>query len=152
LPVPAVHVPNADWQPAPQYALVEPHHPEGEQQFPKVVPWQVWPAVPPQVPSVLVGLAPPELVVDVDLVVVVVDLVVVVVVALVVVVVLVEVEDVVLVDVDDVVLVDVDDVVLVDVDDVVLVDVVDVVLVVVDVVDDLVVVLVRLAVDETAEV
>jgi hypothetical protein len=31
LPVPAVHVPNADWQPAPQYALVEPHHPADEQ-------------------------------------------------------------------------------------------------------------------------
>lgn len=65
-----VHVPNADWQPVAQYAVVDPHHPAELQQFPKVLPWQVlfavsvqscrfrtyrwtyFPVVPPQVPSV----------------------------------------------------------------------------------------------------
>lgn len=35
------HVPKAVLQPVPQYASVEPHHPEVLQQFPKVDPWQV---------------------------------------------------------------------------------------------------------------
>lgn len=52
------HVPKADWQPVPQYALVEPHQPAEEQQFPKVDPWQVNPLAPPHVASVvtLVGV------------------------------------------------------------------------------------------------
>lgn len=47
-----VQVPKPDWQPVPQYAVVEPHHPAGLQQLPKVLPWQVKPEAPPQVPSV----------------------------------------------------------------------------------------------------
>jgi len=122
------HVPKAVWHPATeQYALVEPHHPAGEQQFPKVEPWHVCPPFVPQVPSVLVGAAPLVVVVDLVVVVVFVDVLVDTVVV------------VVLVDVDVVVLVEVDVVVLVEVE---LVEV-DVVLVEVELV---------LAVDETAEV
>jgi len=132
VPVLVEHVPKAAWHPATeQYALVEPHHPAGEQQFPKVEPWHVCPPFVPQVPSVLVGAAPLVVVVDLVVVVVFVDVVLV---DFVVVVVLVEVDVVVLVEVEvDVVFVDVD-VVLVEVE---LVEVVE---------------LVTLAVDETAEV
>lgn len=45
-------LPKPVWQPVPQYADVDPHHPAGLQQFPKVEPWQVCPVVPPQVASV----------------------------------------------------------------------------------------------------
>jgi hypothetical protein len=44
-------VPNADWHPVPQYALVLPHQPHSEQQFPWTEPWQ--PNEPPQLPSEL---------------------------------------------------------------------------------------------------
>lgn len=50
LPV-LTHVPKPGWQPAPQWAGVEPHHPPEEQQSPKVVPVQLNWAVPPQEPS-----------------------------------------------------------------------------------------------------
>jgi hypothetical protein len=43
-----VHTPKADWQPVPQYALVVPHQPYWLQQFPD---GQVYPLVPPQLPS-----------------------------------------------------------------------------------------------------
>ena len=52
IPVPALQVPKAELQPAPQYAVVDPHHPAPEQQFPNVLAWQVNPLVPPHVPSV----------------------------------------------------------------------------------------------------
>ena len=45
------HLPNADWHPVPQYALVLPHQPHSEQQLPWIEPWQ--PNVPPQLPSEL---------------------------------------------------------------------------------------------------
>jgi len=142
VPVLVEHVPKAVWHPATeQYALVEPHHPAGEQQVPKVEPWHVCPPFVPQLPSVLVGAAPLVVVVDLVVVVVFVDVV------------LVDVVVVVLVDVEvDVVLVEVEDVDLVEVEvDVDLVEVdVDVVLVEVELVD--VAELVTLAVDETAEV
>lgn len=44
-------LPNADWHPVPQYALVLPHQPHSEQQLPWIEPWQ--PKVPPQLPSEL---------------------------------------------------------------------------------------------------
>jgi len=52
VPVPALQVPKAELQPAPQYAVVGPHHPAPEQQFPNALVWQVNPLVPPHVPSV----------------------------------------------------------------------------------------------------
>jgi hypothetical protein len=53
-------VPNTELHPVPQYASVDPHHPELEQQFPNEELWHVKPPVPPQVPSretALVGTA-----------------------------------------------------------------------------------------------
>jgi hypothetical protein len=44
--------PDPAWQPLPQYAVVDPHHPLLEQQLPKLDPKQVKPVVPPQVASV----------------------------------------------------------------------------------------------------
>jgi hypothetical protein len=44
-------LPKPDWHPVPQYAVVLPHHPEAEQQLPKVLPAHVYFLVPPQVPS-----------------------------------------------------------------------------------------------------
>ncbi len=51
-PVVVVHpLPKPVWQPAPQYALVVPHHPPAEQHVPKVLPAHVYLFVPPHVPS-----------------------------------------------------------------------------------------------------
>jgi hypothetical protein len=52
LPVLLPQFPPADWHPVPQYADVDPHQPFELQQLPKVLPTQVLPVVPPQVPSV----------------------------------------------------------------------------------------------------
>lgn len=50
LPLPP-QFPKAGLQELPQYALVEPHQPDDEQQLPKVLPRQVYLLVPPQVAS-----------------------------------------------------------------------------------------------------
>jgi hypothetical protein len=45
------HVPNAELQPTPQYALDRPQYPYWLQEFPKIEPEHVWPWVPPHFPS-----------------------------------------------------------------------------------------------------
>lgn len=52
-----VQLPKSLWQPVPQYAVVEPQNPLGEQQFPNVLVRQVElvSEFEPQLPSVLVG-------------------------------------------------------------------------------------------------
>lgn len=45
-------LPKPDWQPVPQYAEVDPHQPDDEQQLPKLLFKQVNLLVPPQVASV----------------------------------------------------------------------------------------------------
>lgn len=53
---PPAHVPNAELQPVPQWAVEDPHHPYFEQQLPNEEPWQVKPFVPPQVASLETAL------------------------------------------------------------------------------------------------
>jgi hypothetical protein len=52
LSTPLLQVPNLDWHPEPQYAVVLPQYPYWEQQLPKTLFWQVTPDCPPQLPSV----------------------------------------------------------------------------------------------------
>lgn len=47
-----LQVPNGFWQPAPQCAVLAPHHPYGEQQSPNPLPVHTNPLIPPHDPSV----------------------------------------------------------------------------------------------------
>jgi len=59
LPLPLLQVPKLPWHPAPQWAVVPPQYPLGEQQSPKPEPTQVFPFFVPHSPSVEILPLPP---------------------------------------------------------------------------------------------